>query len=104
MNEGKSKGILHAFDWDGRGIPWETFANDDLDAAKVVRRVESVFWSQEFGAESRESERLKVPFLRELLCSLSEQSQFACVSHGKKWVITKAATKELRPFRLAMET
>ena len=80
MNEGKGDCIFHPFDGDCRRISREALADDDFDTAQVVRRVETVFWSQEFRAEPGKSERLKIPFLRELLYSWSDQSQIACIS------------------------
>lgn len=103
MDEGKRDRVFHAFDWSCHGIASEALADDDLDATQVIRGVETIFWAQELRAKSRESERLKVPFLCELLRGLSDRSQVVCVSRGQKRVITKAATEELGPFRLAME-
>lgn len=52
MLEGESDNVLDSFDGNCERVPWETFANDHLDAAQVITRVPMVL-AENLLSESR---------------------------------------------------
>lgn len=62
MLEGECNNVLDAFDGHGQRVSREAFADDDLDAAEIIRRA-PVALLKELGTEARELEALEITVL-----------------------------------------